>query len=104
MCPSAATYAVLGSVGCTTIRPIASVRSSPTRVQLRPPSADRYTPPPGEMELRESSSPVPAYSTSGLEGATARSPMEITASRSKTGWKVVPRLVVFQIPPAAATT
>ena len=42
-------------------------------------------PPPGEIELRESSSPVPAHTMSGLLGAIARSPIEITRSSSKTG-------------------
>src|ERR671919_1029565 len=59
-------------------------------------------PPPGEIELRESSSPISAHTMFVSDGAMARSPMEITRSWSNTGRKVVPALVVFQIPPAAA--
>src|SRR5919106_1545749 len=61
-------------------------------------------PPPGEIELRESSSPVPAQTMFVSEGAMARSPIEITRSLSNTGRNVVPALVVFQIPPVAAAT
>src|SRR3990172_2004060 len=56
------------------------------------------------MELRESSSPVPAHTMLVSLGAMARSPIEITRSLSKTGRNVVPALVVFQIPPVAAAT
>ncbi len=42
------------------MRPMACVFSSPTFCQLLPPSVLLYIPPPGEMELRESSSPEPA--------------------------------------------
>ena len=38
--PSAATNTVLGFVGCTTMRPIASVFSSPLSVHVIPPSVD----------------------------------------------------------------
>src|SRR5688572_28609877 len=61
-------------------------------------------PPPGEIELRESSSPVPAHTCIVSLGAIARSPIEITRSLSNTGRNVVPAFVVFQIPPAAAAT
>jgi hypothetical protein len=37
-------------------------------------------------------------------GAIARSPSDATRSLSKTGRKVVPLLIVFQTPPAAAAT
>ncbi len=37
-------------------------------------------------------------------GAIATSPMEMTRSLSNTGRKVVPPLVVFHMPPAAAAT
>src|SRR5262245_27331591 len=56
------------------------------------------------MELRESSSPVPAHTCIVSLGAMARSPIEMTRSLSKTGRKVMPPFVVFQIPPAAAAT
>ena len=61
-------------------------------------------PPPGEMELRESSSPVPAHTMSGLLGAIARSPIDTTRSLSNTGRYVVPWFVVFQMPLVAPTT
>src|SRR5512142_1567481 len=61
-------------------------------------------PPPGEIEFRLSSSPVPAHTCSVSLGAMASSPMLTTFSWSNTGRKLVPELVVFQIPPAAAAT
>ncbi len=90
------------SVGCTTTRPIACVSSSPIGCQLSPPSVLLKMPPPGEMELRESSSPVPAQIVRESLGAMARSPIETTRSWSQIGRKVTPWFVVFQIPPAAA--
>ena len=59
-------------------------------------------PPPGEIEFRESSSPVPAQICRVSEGAMAMSPMEMTRSVWNRGRKVIPLFVVFQIPPAAA--
>ncbi len=56
------------------------------------------------MELRESSSPVPAHTIIVSLGAMARSPMEMTRSSSNTGRNDVPAFVVFQMPPAAAAT
>src|SRR5690348_17701678 len=56
------------------------------------------------MVLREFCSPVPAQTCIVSEGAMARAPIETTGSSSKTGRKVVPALVVFQIPPPAAAT
>src|SRR5882762_3443944 len=61
-------------------------------------------PQPGELVLRESSSPVPAQTCVVSEGAIASSPIEMQRSLSKTGRNVVPLLVVFQMPPAAAAT
>src|SRR5438093_513675 len=49
-------------------------------------------------------SPVPAQTMSGLEGLTARSPIDDTASCSKIGSHVVPLFVVFQMPPEADPT
>ncbi len=54
------------------------------------------------MELRESSSPVPAQMMLGSLGAIAISPIETTRWLSNTGRNVVPLLVVFQMPPVAA--
>src|SRR6266849_10897795 len=95
---------MLGFVGCTTMRPIAPDFSSPVRFQVSPPSVDLKMPQPGEIVLRESSSPVPAQTWVVSLGAMASSPIETQRSLSKTGRNVVPALVVFQIPPAAAAT
>src|SRR5438046_4358358 len=95
---------MLGLVGCTTMRPIAPDFSSPTRFQVRPPSVDLKMPHPGEIVLRESSSPVPAHTCIVSDGAIASSPIDTHFSLSNTGRNVVPALVVFQIPPAAAAT
>src|SRR5258706_14822667 len=95
---------MFGLVGCTTMRPIAPDFSSPTRFQVRPPSVDLNMPHPGEIVLRESSSPVPAHTCIVSDGAMATSPIETHFSLSKTGRNVVPALVVFQMPPAAAAT
>src|SRR5256885_4982401 len=95
---------MFGFVGCTTMRPIAPVFSSPVRFQVSPPSVDLKMPQPGEIVLRESSSPVPAHTCIVSDGAIATSPIDTHFSLSKTGRKVVPALVVFQMPPAAAAT
>jgi hypothetical protein len=59
-------------------------------------------PHPGEIELRESSSPVPAHTCIVSLGAIARSPIETQRSLSNTGRYVVPPLDDFQMPPDAA--
>jgi len=41
---------------------------------------------------------------SGADGATARSPIETEYSPWNCGWKLMPLLVVFQMPPLAAAT
>src|ERR1041384_19995 len=84
------------------MRPIAPVFSSPMRVHVRPPSVDLKMPHPGEIVLRESSSPVPAHTCIVSDGAIASSPIEPHGWLSNTGRNVVPAFVVFQIPPAAA--
>src|SRR5437016_14665730 len=86
------------------MRPIAPVFSSPVRFQVSPPSVDLKMPQPGEIVLRESSSPVPAHTCVVSDGAIATSPIDTHFSLSKTGRNVVPALVVFQMPPAAAAT
>src|SRR5258707_9351349 len=93
---------MFGFGGCTTIRPIAPDFSSPTRFHVIPPSVDLKMPQPGEIVLRESSSPVPAQTCIVSDGAIATSPIDTHFSLSKTGRNVVPALVVFQIPPAGA--
>src|SRR5881397_4414053 len=92
---------MLGLVGCTTMRPIAPLFSRPASFQVSPPSVDLKMPQPGEIVLRESSSPVPAHTCSVSLGAIASSPMEMQGWLSNTGRKEVPALVVFQMPPAA---
>ena len=81
-----------------------SVSLSPLNSQLSPPSVDLKMPPPAEIELRESSSPLPAQIWFGSLGAIARSPIAATRGSLKMDLKVIPLLVVFQIPPAAAAT
>src|SRR3977135_1514571 len=95
---------MLGFVGCTTMPPIPPAFSSPTRFQVSPPSVDLKMPQPGEIVLRESSSPVPAHTCVVSDGAIASSPIDTHRSLSNTGRNVVPAFVVFQIPPAAAAT
>src|SRR5260221_9954802 len=95
---------MFGLVGCTTMRPMAPDFSRPTRFHVSPPSVDLKMPQPGEIVLRESSSPVPAHTCIVSDGAIASSPIDTHFSLSNTGRNVVPALVVFQIPPAAAAT
>src|SRR6267378_101939 len=92
---------MFGLVGCTMIRPIAPDFSSPIGFQVSPPSVDLKMPQPGEIVLRESSSPVPAHTCVVSLGVIATSPIEMQRWLSKTGRKVTPALVVLQIPPAA---
>ncbi len=54
--------------------------------------------------MRESSSPVPAHTMSGSLGAIAMSPIAATRSSVNSGRKVIPWLVVFQMPAVAAAT
>ena len=100
--PRAATYTTFGLVGCTAMRPMCSVFSSPLADHVMPPSVDLKMPPPGSMELREFGSPVPAHTCCVSDGAMASMPIEITRWSSNTGRHVVPLLVVFQMPPPAA--
>ena len=83
------------------MRPIAPVFSRPIGFHVSPPSVDLKRPQPGEMVLRESSSPVPAHTCSVSLGAIASSPIAMQRWLSNTGRNVMPALVVFQMPPAA---
>src|SRR5215471_1136371 len=76
--PSAHASATSGLLGLTTIRPMRPVWSSPTCVQVRPASVDRYTPLPREMLLRMNDSPVPTQITFASDGATANDPIDDT--------------------------
>src|SRR5688500_2446991 len=80
------------------------VFSSPIGRQVIPPSVDLYMPQPGSMELREFGSPVPRYTVCVSDGAMAIAPVEAQGYVSKVGRNVIPPLVVFQTPPAAAET
>src|SRR5258708_8855048 len=92
---------MLGLVGFTTMRPMAPDFSRPIDFHVVPPSVDLKMPQPGEMVLRESSSPVPAHTCIVSLGAIASSPIETQRWLSNTGRNDVPALVVFQMPPAA---
>src|SRR6266853_684683 len=92
---------MLGLVGFTTMRPMAPDFSRPIDFHVRPPSVDLKMPQPGEMVLRESSSPVPAHTCIVSLGAIASSPIETQRWLSNTGRNEVPALDVFQMPPAA---
>src|SRR2546422_8004060 len=76
---------MFGLVGCTTMRPMAPLFSSPASFQVSPPSVDLKRPHPGEIVLRESSSPVPAQTCVVSLGAIASSPNELQRWLSNTG-------------------
>ena len=80
------------------------VSRRPMNFQVRPPSVDLNMPAPGEMELREFTSPVPTYTTLVSEGAMAMSFAANTPVRSKIGVQVMPAFTVFQTPPVAKAT
>ena len=95
-----------GFFGSMTILPMWCVSARPIGRHVRPASADLKTPVPakaGPLCLGWTS-PVPTQTTSGLEGATAMSPIANADSCSKTGSHVMPLLVVFQtLPPPGPT-
>src|SRR5687767_2076315 len=80
------------------------VFSRPIARQVKPPSVLLYMPQPGSMELREFGSPVPSQTCMVSEGAIAIAPVEAQGYVSNVGRNVMPPLVVFQTPPAAADT
>src|SRR5690349_18074901 len=49
-------------------------------------------------------SPVPSQTTSGFFGSRVTQPSEYDPPSSKIGWKLRPRLVVFQSPPDDVAT
>src|SRR5258706_1140563 len=103
--PTAATYTMSGFSGWITTRPTCRVARKPIARQVRPASVDLYTPSPHEELWRLLASPVPAQTTFGFVGATARAPMDIIAStRSKTADHDLPWLVLLNTPPLAAAT
>src|SRR5688572_16219565 len=91
-----------GLVGCTTMREMRPVFSSPARVQVLPASVERNIPHPTEMLLRMNGSPVPAYTTFGSLGATASAPTDDTGWLSKIAVQCTPPSVDLNNPPEAA--
>ena len=71
-------------------------------VQVRPASVDLYMPLPKPTESRSELSPLPTYTVSGEEGATAIAPMDATGCESKTGSQSRPPSMDFQTPPLTA--
>ena len=102
--PAAATQAVRGSVGWTTMRAMALLSFRPTLLQVAPESVDRYTPLPQLELLRSLASPLPSQTTFGSEAATATAPTAATASFSNTASKVPPLSAVFIRPPVPRAT
>ena len=76
--------------------------SSPVWVQVSPPSVERYTPLPSETLLRMWASPVPAQTTCGSAGETARAPIESAGWSSKIGVQRTPPSRLRKTPPEAA--
>ena len=75
----------------------------PECVQVFPPSADLYTPSPWMMLPRSWTSPIPTYTTSGFDSATATAPTDdVFRNLSAAGLHVVPPSVVFHRPPPVA--
>ena len=58
-------------------------------------------PTPGIDARKMFASPVPTHTMSGLDGATARSPMLVDGMCSKIACHVAPLSSVFQTPPVA---
>src|SRR5688572_12327097 len=90
--PTAATHTMSGFVGCTMMRAIDCVSRSPTCVNVRPPSVERYMPSPNDELCRLFASPVPTYTTFGFDGATSTAPTDDVVYVSKIGSNVVPLL------------
>ena len=86
------------------MRAMTLLPSSPARVQVEPPSAERYTPLPQLELFRSFASPVPTHTTLASEGAMATAPIEATASFSKIPENVPPLSVVFMTPPVPSAT
>ena len=97
-----ATKTTFGLRGSTATLPMCCVSARPMCVQLLPASVDLYMPLPKPTESRSDDSPLPTYTTSGLDGATAIAPIEATGCPSNTGIHVRPAFTVFQTPPLTA--
>ena len=71
--------------------------------QVRPASADRYTPRPMMTLLRIAALPVPTQTTFGLDSETSIEPIEpVAICPSPMGVQSVPQFSVFQTPPPVA--
>src|SRR5205085_7480331 len=88
-----------GFFGSTATFPMCCVSSRPRCVHVLPASVDLYMPLPKPTESRSVDSPLPTYTTSGFDGATASAPIDATGCESKIGIHVRPALIVFQTPP-----
>ena len=77
---------------------------NPSCCHVFPPSVDLNTPSPHGELCRFCGSPVPTHTTLGFDCETVTSPMDAVVWSSKTGSKVIPRLVVFHTPPDAVAT
>src|SRR6185312_14285992 len=97
--PIAATNTMFGSCGSTATLPMCWVASSPTWVHVFPASVDLYTPLPKPVESRSVHSPLPTYTVSGAEAATATAPIDATGLASNTGSHTRPASIVFHRPP-----
>src|ERR1019366_7047517 len=101
-CPIAATNTTFGFFGSTAMRPMCCVSSSPMCDQLLPASVDLYMPLPYPIESRSVHSPVPTYTVSGADGATAIAPIDATGCESNTGVHTRPASTDFHTPPFTA--
>src|SRR5512138_1197272 len=98
----AATKTTLGFVGWIAILPMCCVSPSPMCVQVLPASVDLYMPLPYPAESRSVDSPLPTYTTSGADGATASAPIDATGCESNTGVQTRPVSIDFHTPPFTA--
>src|ERR1019366_2627034 len=81
------------------MREIAWVSPRPMCFHVLPASVDLYTPSPCMMLPRSSVSPMPRYTTSGFDSATATAPTdELSICPSVTGRHVVPADVIERPP------
>src|SRR5438094_9970264 len=89
-----------GLVGWTRTRAICCVSASPSEVHVLPPSVVFQTPSPWDTLPRIGTSPVPTYTTSGLDSETPLAPTVPPKYLSGTGRQVLPRSVrLHQAPP-----
>src|SRR5438046_9543545 len=95
---------MFGLVGCTTMRPMAPVFSRPASFQVSPPSVDLKMPQPGEIVLRESSSPVPEQTCVVSLGAIASSHVGMQRWLAHRGQIEVPVLSVTDLSAVGANT